>query len=169
MARRMLSPIMTIKHYVHQSLVTVASGAILVIDAVDGVVAPATAAANQVQEGSVVKAVWFELWAVSIGAAGTLSSFTLSIEKRPSGGTPMTAAQSVNLGAYPNKKNIFYVTQGNIGSLNDGAQPIPLFKGWIKIPKGKQRVGIADEISLNIAAVGESLSVCGIFTYKEYR
>ncbi len=79
----------------------------------------------------------------------------------------MTLAQSQNLGAYPNKKNILYTTQGILADANDGGPTIPLIRGWIKIPKGKQRMGLDDRIVVNITAVG-ALRLCGISTFKEY-
>jgi len=167
--RRMLAPINSNKHYVHQPRITVTSGTLADIVPVDTVVAPAAAQSNQVEEGSVVKAIYMELWFQSVGLTGTTNTFTAAIEKLP-GNTPiMTFAQSLNLGAYPNKKNILYVTQGITGSVSDGSPMMPIYKGWIKIPKGKQRMGLDDRIVLNISASVQDAQVCGIFTYKEYR
>jgi len=169
MPRRMLSPIMSVKHYVHQTLQTVASGAVANIVIADSVIAPATALAFQVSEGSILKAVFVELWIVGIGATDGLLTFNMTVEKSPSNLTNMTFGESVNLGGYSNKKNILYTTQGNMSSIVDGAQPIPLYRAWIKIPKGKQRMGKGDRIVLNINSVGQPASICGIFIYKEYK
>ncbi len=161
--------IMTVKHLVHQSLATIASGAISNIDVVNVVVAPAAANSNEVQEGSILKAVYIEMWVTSTGTTGQTCSFNMTVEKVPSDATDMTFTQSANLGAYPNKKNIFYTTQGVVGASVDGSNSIPLYRQWIKIPKGKQRMGLGDKILLNINAIGTTLAICGIFIYKEYR
>ncbi len=78
----------------------------------------------------------------------------------------MTYAQSLNLGAYPNKKNILYTTQGVIGGRD--TQAIPVMRQWLLIPKGKQRMGLADKVEVTIASTGTAMQRCGIFTFKEY-
>ncbi len=166
--RRMLAPINTNKHYVHRTIVAVASGAIQSNPITLAVEAPATANAFNVESGSVVKAVHCEMWISGDEATDTNSSFTLIVEKLNGGGAAMTAANAANLGSYQNKKNILYTSQGNLAASIDGAQAVPVIRGWVLIPKGKQRQGLDDSIILHIAAVG-SLKVCGLFTYKEYR
>ncbi len=163
----MLAPIHTIKHYVHKTNTFVATGAIDSQDVVHAVVAPATGAAEDVSEGSIVKAVYIERWILNSGATDTFNTFTLMVEKMPGNGTPITAAQMLNLGAYPNKKNILYTTQGALGASVDGAQGVPVIRAWVLIPKGKQRMGLDDEIVVTLHSVGSS-QICGITTYKEY-
>ncbi len=165
--RGMQAPINSIKHYVHRTNVGVATGALQSNIISESVVAPATANAFSVKEGAIIKAVYVELWLIHVGAASTVSQVAIILEKKPGNGTDMTAAQALNLGAYPNKKNIFYVSQGLLTSREVGG-PIPLIRQWILIPKGKQRQGLDDQIILHVAPVGATANVCGIFTYKEY-
>ncbi len=167
MARRMLAPINSVKHYVQLSNTAIASGAKQSQDVVHAVVAPATGTTADVKEGSIVKAIFFERWVLGDDVTGNSGQFTLAIEKLPGGGTPMTVTNLLNLGAYNNKKNILYTTQALIGSSIDGSPGIPMIRGWIKIPKGKQRMGKDDKIILHVNAVGK-LRVCGFSTYKEY-
>ncbi len=168
MARRMMSPINSRKHYVPQSLATVASGTITGRSAINTVVAPAVANADEVREGAVVKAVFVEIWILGGEASGTNTSFILAIEKRPSGAPAMTFANSQGLGSYNNKKNILYTTQGVVGSDQGGQGAIPVIRQWFKIPKGKQRMGLGDRVVVNISALANSLVICGQFLYKEY-
>jgi len=154
------------KHYVHLSNGSVASGAATTFDAVEAVVAPAVGDAQEVVEGSTIKAVHFELWVWGAGASGTDTQFTCAIEKVSAGQTPMTFTQSSNLGAYPNKKNIFWTSQGVIGGVD--TQSIPIIRDWLLIPKGKQRFGLGDVLSVTITTLGASLQRCGLITYKEY-
>ncbi len=157
------------KHFVHRTNVAVASGAILVNDIVDSVVAPATANSFNVEEGSVVKAVYVEIWIIGNAADTTLGVVIGTVEKIPNNAPQMTFAQSVNLGAYPNKKNILYTTQGIVAN-GTGGPAIPFIRQWISIPKGKQRMGLTDRIVLNLSSSGTAgINVCGIFIYKEYR
>ncbi len=46
---------------------------------------------------------------------------------------------------------------------------VPLFRGWVKIPKGKQRFGLGDEFIVAFESVGEAAQLCGFSTYKEYK
>ncbi len=158
---------MAIKHYVHQTNTAIASGSLLSFTAVSAVVAPATATAASVIEGSVIKAVHIEFWLTGNEVSGNTTQFALIVEKLIGGATAMTAAQAVNLGAYPNKKNILYTTQGVLSSSVDG-QSVPVLRGWVLIPKGKQRFGLTDKLIVSINAVGK-LRACGLTTYKEYR
>jgi len=167
--KRMLAPINSNKHYVHRTNVQLASGAIQNNVIVDAVVAPATGNAFDVEEGSVVKAVYIEIWLASAGAAAATNQFSLTVEKLPNNLVAMTFAQSANLGAYTNKKNILYTTQGVLVSAASGTTSIPIIRQYILIPKGKQRMGLSDRLMVNISATGQPLNICGIFTYKEYR
>jgi len=166
--RRVLPPINTIKHYVHLGNAAIANGAVLDYVIAEAVVAPAVANAFSVREGSVIKAVHIEVWVIGAGATGEDTQFALILYKNPSGVTPITFAQTSNLGAYPNKKNILYTTQGVVSTLTDGASAIPIVRGWFAIPKGKQRMGSDDSIRVAIASTGTILQRCGLSTYKEY-
>ncbi len=167
MARRMQSPINSVKHYVQHSNAVVASGAIINQIVAVGVQAPATSTTADVRQGAVIKAVFVERWIVGDGTTGVSCQFTLTIEKKRKGEPNMTAANAANLMAYPNKKNILYTTQGIIPSAIDGANSVPVVRQFFLIPKGKQRFGQDDQLIVNIAAI-VALRNCGFETYKEY-
>ncbi len=168
MARRMLAPINSIKHYVPQSLSTIASGTVTGRSVLNTVAPPATASSDEVRIGAVVKAVYIEVWLIGGEVSGTNTSFLVAIEKRPSGAPAMTFANTQNLNAYGNKRNILYTTQGVVGSDQGGQGAVPVVRGWFKIPKGKQRMGQTDRIVCNISALANALIFCGQFIYKEY-
>ncbi len=122
---------------------------------------------SEVRVGAVIKAVWIELWYMSSAAQPTFQVST--VEKVSSGGPDPTSAQMSALHDYPNKKNILQTSQGLIGDAN--SNPIPIFRDWVKIPKGKQRIGLGDAIILTVAARGEAgndIEICGMVIYKEY-
>jgi len=160
-----LRPIIhSVKHYVQASLTTVTTGvtnSTLLVSAVESTTANLV---NEVPEGSVVKAVFLEIWAI-----GSVSNqfFTAILEKTPAGSAAATTAQMAALGTYANKKNILYTTQGLAS--NDGiAAPIPIIRQWFKIPKGKQRFGLGDNLRFNITSRGsDDIIICGFSTYKE--
>ncbi len=154
------------KHFVPRTSLAITSGTISVHLIAEGITLGSVGAAvSDVQTGAIIKAVYCEIWVV--GTHSTLETqFTICLEKVPSGGTDMTHTQALNLQSYPNKKNIFYTTQGIVAPSN--AESIAMIRSWIKIPKGKQRFGLGDKLNLNMDNGGGDLRVCGIFIYKEY-
>ncbi len=167
----MVAPINSIKHYVHHSLTSIAPGVINNVIGVDTVsVSAAGAASTDVEEGAVVKAVYIEHWIIQDGNTSTVTQFILSIEKLPTGNPLMTAGQSQALGAYPNKKNVLFTSQGLLGS-EAASGPVPIVRTWFLIPKGKQRFGLGDRIVLNITNISGTANLlrCGITTFKEYK
>lgn len=152
------------KHYVQITGVTVGASAIGTTDIAKAEQNPDRDQADEVAVGAIVKAVYVELWATSDDAAQGLGVFT--IEKRPSASPTMSYVNSTNLHDYLNKNNIFYTTQGLLGP--NVQQATPFFRGWIKIPKGKQRMSIGDKLVLNYAGVATGLIFCGIIVYKDY-
>ncbi len=152
------------KHYVQQSRSQVSTVSLTTIDIIEAVQSTAASGVDKIVEGALVKAVFVEMWILDQSNAG---SFILTLEKLPSAVAKMGFASSNALGTYKNKKNILYTTQGL--SPNDGvANPVLIIRQWFKIPKGKQRFGLADELVLNITNNGaNNLDFCGFFTYKE--
>ncbi len=161
----MVRPIVhSVKHYVQQSLETVVGGNVVTELIVSAVSVDQVNTVNEVQEGSIIKAVYVELW-VRAGST-TPSSGQMVIYKRVSDATAPNATDMAALGDWNNKKNIFYTT---MGLFNDqDADAIAIFKGWIKIPKSKQRFGLGDKLEMSIFTPTIDLHICGFYTYKEY-
>ncbi len=167
MPRRMLAPLVTIKHIVQNTNATVASGAVLYLELVQAVAQTAVTNQADVVEGSLVKAIYIEQWLHSIQAAGASTQQNFIIEKVPAGATPATASNLLNMMAYLNKKNVFFSSQGNMGDLNQ--MSIPIHRGWLSIPKGKQRFGLGDRLMVSFTATGSSISICGMSIFKEWK
>ncbi len=160
----MRAPIHSVKHYVQMSRSTVATVSLVAQSLIEGRPLADVNTVFEVTEGSVIKAVFVELWLENSSNTG---SFIVGLEKLPIFQTAAFADYAA-LGDYDNKKNVLYVTQGL--PANDGVgNPIPVIRQWFKIPKGKQRFGLGDRLSLNIVNLGaDTLSFCGFATYKEY-
>ncbi len=167
--RRMVAPINSIKHFVPRTNLTVTSGSGSSLDIVEGVVAPATSAVSDVIQGAVVKAVHLEFWLWGAGTTGLDTQFTFIVEKVPSGAGAATAAEMLSLGSYDNKKNVLFTTQGVLGAGVDGNQAVPIIRDWLLIPKGKQRIGLSDKITVGFTPTGTSMQFCGMAIFKEYR
>jgi len=154
----------TEKHFVQRSLFGIVAGAINVSTIA---FAPQTFVATNnthVRVGAIVSAVYVEIWLTSDDAAQ--GSVICTLEKRPGTSAAMTAAQSAALDAYGNKKNILHTQMGLLGP-NVSTIPLPIVKGWFKIPKGKQRFGLNDSLVFNILAQSNGVSGCGFSLYKE--
>ncbi len=152
------------KHYVQNSLATTLAGAVTSTIIVDAVSVSAKTSPSHVEEGNSVKAIYVEDWVRTNDTSP--GSFVYVVLKLPAGvGTP-GAANMAALDNYDNKKNILYTTQAL--SNDQDADAIPLHKGWIKIPKGKQRMGLGDRIATVFLAQALDQNVCGFKTYKEY-
>ncbi len=159
----MRPPINSEKHIVQFPLDSVGSSALKQLTIAESVNVPASTV-SECRVGAVIKAVYVEFWVNSDDAA--LASALATFEKVPGNSTSITYAQGNILHDYPNKKNIFEAHQGNVPP--NVQQGIPLFRGWIKIPKGKQRMGLDDKLVVNFSGIGNGLNFCGLAIYKEY-
>ncbi len=157
----MRPPIHSQKHYVQVSLSTVLAGASLVTPFIQAVETPTIG--SHVKEGSIVKAVFVEMWVRTGDTAPGTSLITLV--KTEQNSTP-TFTDLTNLNDWDNKKNVLYHTQGLIN--DQDADAIPFMRQWFKIPKGKQRFGLGDRLALCITAQALDNIICGFMTYKEY-
>ncbi len=161
----MRAPIHSDKHYVQMSLFTTATVAITnqsLALAVEGTAASTNAT---VVEGSIIKAVYIELWTLGSSADGSQIAI---LSKESVNRTGPTFAEAQSLGTFVNKKNILFVHQGL--SANDGVgNPVVVIRQWFKIPKGKQRFGLGDRLVLSISNPSlNTLTACGFATFKEY-
>lgn len=153
------------KHYVQQSISTVTASTKLDVNILTAVAAGDVDLVNEVRVGATVKAIYVELWVRASEVSPGSGVFI--VEKRPAGVAAATTANMAALGTYANKKNVFFVSQGLYNDQDSTATP--LIRGWIKIPKGKQRMALGDKISMTIFAQGAiDLVICGCFIYKEY-
>jgi len=153
------------KHYVQFSLQSVLASAITDLGIATSVNAPSANLSAEVREGSVIKAVYLEMWIR--GSELSPGSVLATFYKRSGGDTAMTTTEQASLFTYDNKKNVFYHTQGLTNDTD--ADAIPFIRQWFKIPKGKQRFGLNDKLSLSIFSQGAiDQVICGFATYKEY-
>ena len=160
----MRAPITSTKHYVQTGIDSVMAGTVKSENLVQGRRSVDVTSAFQVVEGSVVKAVYVEVWILA--GSQQPGSFTFTIEKIPANQDPPTFLQMATFQDYPNKKNILYTTQGVSPDAN--GNPVPIYRGWVKIPRGKQRIGLFDRILWTLSANVEAHTFCGMATYKDY-
>jgi len=123
-----------------------------------------TALADVVDVGTIIKAIYCEMWFQ--GAGTQPSTTTAMVVKSPNGvGTP-TVGEFTNLNTWSNKNNILEMHQGIVGDSN--TNPVPFYRGWIKVPKGKQRMSVGDKFHFAVKGITEGTEICGLFIYKAY-
>ncbi len=163
----MRAPVTSRKHIFQISQATVAQAAVVTtnfIQAIEG----SRSAPQHVAEGAVVKACYVEFW-VSQDSASVVGSYTIILAKNPGNSNIPSTANLAALHDYDNKKNILFTAQGLL-TPNDGGQ-VPVIRGWYKIPKGKQRMGLNDTMLITIRnnnATAIDINFCGLVLYKEY-
>ncbi len=158
----MRSRVNTTKHYTQQTSFGIGSGVVTDFPLVTAI-AQGAAVANtfDVFEGSVITAIYLEFWIDGVTASKTAIWI---VSKRSSDTTTPSATDMANLGAYDNKKNILNSGQGLPPS---GGNVMAIYKGWLKIPKGKQRFGLGDKLSLTVHSIGTTTNICGLSTFKD--
>ncbi len=152
------------KHYIQNSLATTVAGAVTATTIATSVAVQDKNSVAEVVEGATIKAVYVEDWVRTNDTSP--GSFVYIIAKFPNGVNDPTAAEMAALHTWDNKKNVLYTTQA-LSNINT-SQAIPMFKGWVKIPKGKQRMGLGDKLKTVFLAQALDQNVCGFKTYKEY-
>ncbi len=79
----------------------------------------------------------------------------------------ITAATVGATGGSPFRKYILHEEKGIPGNAGDGAYPLT-FKGVIKVPRGRQRMGEGDDLFIKIVGV-DNYNACLKCIYKFYR
>ncbi len=152
------------KHYVQYSILTAVAGTVVTKDMSASVDVSLKNDVDEVEEGSSIKAVYLELW-LRAGST-TPASGQLIVYKAIADTSAPSATDMAALGDWDNKRNIFYTTMGLVN--DQDADAIAGFKGWIKIPKGKQRQGLGDKLRWSYFTPSIDVQICGFSTYKEY-
>ncbi len=161
----MRAPIHSVKHIVQFPIDGIVTGTRQTIAIVSAVAVLGINTAQEVIEGAIVKAIWFELW---LDNTSNLGESIVTVSKDTNLLSGPTFAEHASLMTYTNKKNIFFTHQG-LTSNDVGGNPVRILNQWIKIPKSKQRMGLGDTIQLNISNVSSNdLNRCGMAIYKEY-
>ncbi len=152
------------KRIVQQTLGNVPTATVGTILIASCVQDPIATSPTQIRPGTAVKAVYVELWILGSGAQ--VATSTAILYKLSSGGADPDSTEMGNLNAWANKKNILESHQGINGDNN--SNPIPVFRNWIKIPKGKQRFGLGDNLKIAIKSITDEVEFCGLFIFKAY-
>ncbi len=121
-----------------------------------------------VERGCVIKAIWIEIWVTATEeiATGITNLVEFYLFKNP--GSNLTSPIPGTEGSSNEKSFIFKKWKGIIGSRTVGF-PAYAWKGWCKIPKGKQRMAANDVWQLIMQSSGTNALACASFIYKWYK
>ncbi len=157
--------VITTKHIVQQSLATATAGNRINIKLISAVAASDVNLASEIQEGSVISAIYLEYWIkTNDSSEGTAIAV---VTKLSNGVANPSSGEMALLNDYQNKKNIFFTFMG-LTNPNTGVGT-PMLHMWLKIPKGKQRFGLGDELVLTLLSQTGTLQLCGFTIFKEQR
>ncbi len=153
------------KHYVQQGLFVIGAAAAVSTTHIEAVAVLAKNLSSEVEEGSIVKAIYIDLWVTSL--TSTQGNVIVIVEKVPALQVPASFTTMNALDTYANKKNILFTFEALTNQ--DNGNPLGVLHGWIKIPKGKQRFGLGDRLIVTVSAPVQGANACGFSTYKEYK
>ena len=118
-----------------------------------------------VERGAHVKNIYLEFWVSSHDTSVSAADFfAVMVAKYEAGDAGPTATNLVDPGGWHNRKNILFYSRGLHSSVQT---PVPVLRNWIKIPRGKSRLGEDDVLALHVTS-NKSYAYCGFTTYKEY-
>ncbi len=160
----MRPPINSVKHIVQETITSITVGTVGNFLVATAIASPGATTSTDVAVGTVIKAVYLELWLIS--DTSSVSTATTAFMKLTAGTGLATNADMADLHNYSSKMNIFENHQGIISG--NAGNPQPFYRGWVKIPKGKQRLGINEKLSLAIRSITGTTDFCGLAVYKAY-
>ncbi len=163
--RSSLHPINTLKHIVDRQGGLVATTQVeeILVSAVDN----PTFVTNP-QEISNTSNVTHVFLNVQVAATGTaaLANVYMFVAKNPAGDLVFPDANAV--GKSDLRKHVLH-QEMIMTEKNTTAIPRTLFKGVIKIPRGKQRFGLGDKLIVALLAPGVNFDYCVQCIYKEIK
>ncbi len=170
-----LRPIQSTKHIVELSGILPATTNTVALTLVRGEDNPVLANTNEVQPGHKVSSIFLSIFYIAEGGevANEVPLVDWYIIHNPgnvfttvfdAGNNPTPGSTGVHL----NKRHIFHTEKGLAGGGDASTAGVPMiFKGVIKIPRGRQRVGQNDRIMINHRA-NFATKFCIQAIYKDY-
>ncbi len=164
--RQSLRPVNRIKH-VFDAQAASAPGAVTVDIPINTTDTPTLAATNSVETGSKIHGIYLKVEVTRTGTTSdVLSNVYLIIFKNPGGNLTRPAPNAV--GASDNKKYVIHQEMIMLQGFN-ASNPRTLFNGVIVIPRGYQRNGPNDVLSIHLLSPGVNINYCIQCHYKEFR
>ena len=166
-SRMALRPVNRIKHVVDSSA-SLGAGVDIAVNLIEASDAPVLAQTDQVVTGSKVHAIYLRVEVVSNEneVAGAVPNVYMGIQKNPGGNIGAIRPNAV--GVNDNKRYMIHQEMTMIQNIN-GGNPRTIFNGVIVIPKGYQRFGPNDLLTINFFSPAVDFLFCIQAHYKEFR
>ncbi len=121
-----------------------------------------TAVSTSVRNGSMIKAIWVELWYYGLSAGNTNDIFDAYIIKNP--GNNLTNPNPGTVGTSNEKKFVIKEWKGLAGNKSLGGTPYQ-FRGWLRLPRRYWRMG-TDDVWFLVVRSPTTGQMCTKFIYK---
>ncbi len=157
-----LRPINSVKNIVDSTVLGVAAGTQTKV-LVAGAVNDYTGGVADVPTGCTIKSVYLFIQILPTASTENVDWYLYKGPLDINAGMPAPGAT----GGDANRKYILHEEKGIPGNAADGAYPLT-FKGVIKIPRGRQRMGESDRIQINMVGAG-IYNACLKCIYKFYQ
>ncbi len=173
--RNFLRPINTVKHVVDTSTITTAVTNAVVQNSVVAVDTALLANVEEVDAGSSIRSIFYTIYVYSEGGevANEIPLVDFYFLKNP--GNAWGAFNATNLptpgatGVHINKRHILHEEKGLAGGGDASLTGVPMvFKGVIRIPRGRQRFGQSDTFLVAMRTNFNS-KICIKAIYKEVK
>ncbi len=165
--RRSLTIVHRIKHVVDVSATLAAATQLnqVIINTKD---APVLAATSEVETGCKVNGIYLRVEIASNEAfdSGAIPNVYMIVTKNPGGNITVPVPNLV--GSNDNKRFVIHQEMVMIENAI-GGNPRTLFNGVIVIPKGYQRFGPNDQLTVSFLSPAINIAVCLQVHYKEFR
>ncbi len=161
-----LRPVNRIKH-VFDSQNGLVAGTTSVDIPINTTDTPTLGASNSVETGSKVHAMYLKVECTRTGTTSdVLANVYMIVFKNPGGN--LTRPLPNVVGVSDNKKYVIHQEMVMLQGFN-ASNPRTLFNGVIVIPRGYQRNGPNDSMSIHLLAPGVDINYCIQCHYKEFR
>ncbi len=169
-----LRPINSVKHVVDIASTAVPAGVVTEMPIADAVDDPAQGSPNQVATGSRISSFYVRVEVIhNSGTWVTQPRMYMIVMKNP--GNNLATPFPAGVGTTDLRKFVIHQEMIMVTGIaaDDNSFPRTMFVGVIKLPRGYQRFGYDDNLSLAfslpLAATTATVSVCIQAIYKEYR
>ncbi len=170
-----LRPIQSTKHIVEFSGILAAGANTVLLTVASGTDNPVLANVSEVQPGHKIGSIFVSFFAITEGGevANEVPLVDWYIINNPGNTFAATFTATTNptpgaTGSHINKRFIFHTEKGLAGGGDASLAGVPMiFKGVLKVPRGRQRVGQNDRITIN-ARSNFATKFCVQCIYKSF-
>ena len=165
-----LRPVVSLKHIFDAATSAVGGDIVSTLVPIEAVREPNLLIPNTINQGSVVKSMYMRIEVLATGLFNGVPRVYMAVQKNP--GNAHSTTNPNDVGVNDLKRFIIHQEMTMVGEVGDSPFPRTMFQGVIKLPRGYQRFGYNDRLTVQFSLdAGETtgvVNVCGQFIYKEF-